>query len=216
MKTSEKLQKAFEYFKKSYKYSMGGSQTIILPNGKSQYFDDKKYYEGRGSKYNNSIKHDEIGIVKVSKKEYSEFLKMLKAQKENQAIALEKRKKYLKRIEEAKRQGVYFMDGEFIELSDDEHYKKHFDAERLAKTLDINIKDANLLKSRGKTYVFAKQMSSDKTLELYHADLSCNGLNIHVSYPSEERIKEFNHNEWINAPYANEVGQTESKNHFVC
>lgn len=216
MKTSEKLQKAFDYFKKSYRYSMGGTQTVLLPNGKSKHFDDKQFYEGRGAKYNSSIKHDEIGIVKVSKKEYSAFLKMLKVQKENQAIALEKRNKYLKRIDEAKDQGVYFMDGEFIELSDDEHYKKYFDAERLAKTLDISIEDANLLKSGGKTYVFAKQKSSGKILELYHPSLSCNEMKIHVSYPSKERIEGFKHDEWTSAPYADLVGQTENKNHFVC
>lgn len=75
MKNSEKFNKAFDYFKKSYAYKMGGTQTVVLPNGKSKFFDDRQYYSGRGAKYNKDIRHDIIGDVKVSKSDYADFLK---------------------------------------------------------------------------------------------------------------------------------------------
>jgi len=225
MKNSEKFEQAFNYFKKSYSYKMGGTQTVILPNGKSKHFDDREYYSGRGSKYNNNIKHDEIGDVKVSRKEYSAFLKMLKEREERRAInlkkAAEKAAEKAARIEEAKANGIYSLEkaegdvGHYIELSDDESYNHHFDAERLARTLKISVEDAQLLNSNGKTYVFAKSADGN-TYQLYHASLSCNHLNIHVSIASPEQISEFNHDEWASAPYAGLVGQTNKKNHFAC
>lgn len=36
-------QKTFDHFKKSYSYKMGGTQTVVLPNGKSRSFDDREY-----------------------------------------------------------------------------------------------------------------------------------------------------------------------------
>jgi len=36
------------------------------------------------------------------------------------------------------------------------------------------------------------------------------------SIASPERIAKFKHEDWVNAPYAHLVGQTENKNHFVC
>lgn len=221
MKNSEKIEQAFNYFKKSYSYKMGGTQKVILPNGKSKYFDDREYYSGRGTKYNNSINHDEIGDVKVSKKEYSKFLQMLKNREERRAILLREAEEKAARIENAKTNGIYSLEeaedgaGHYVELSDEESYNHNFDAERLATTLKISVEDVNLLNSTGKTYVFAKS-DDGNVYQLYHPSLSCNNLNIHISIASPERIAEFNHNEWVNAPYAHLVGQSHKKNHFVC
>lgn len=220
MKTLETIEQAFSFFKKSYNRKMGGTQTVVLPNGESKFFDDREYYSGRGAKYNSSIQHDEIGEVKVSQKEYSEFLKMLKDREERRATNLRKAAEKADRIEKAKSAGVYSIAreeyGNFIELSDDETYSNSFDAERLAKTLDIRVEDAELLNSAGKTYVFAKQISTGKIIELFHASLLSNDLNISFEYVSEERVAEFDHEEWASAPYAGVVGQTDKKNHFVC
>jgi len=106
--------------------------------------------------------------------------------------------------------------GTYIELSDQESEGKYYDVERLAKTLNISVTDAGLLDSRGKTYVFAKELTTGKVMQLFHPSLSCNSLSICISYPTGEAIASFNHNEWANAPYAGVLGQTENKNHFVC
>jgi hypothetical protein len=103
-----------------------------------------------------------------------------------------------------------------VTLSKKERNEGIFNPEVLARTLDISTEDANMVSSEGKTYVFAKQKSTGKTIQIYHASLECNDLNIFVEDASKERMKEFNHKEWYNAPYAKEVGQTENTNHFVC
>lgn len=221
MKTSEKLNQAFSYFKSSYSCKMGGTQTVSLPNGKEKYFDDREYYSGRGAKYNSSIRHDEKGLIKVSRKEYSDFLKMLKERdlRKKQAIIL--RAENAKKYGELKSQGLYGIKneewGNFIELSEEESSGKFFDAERLAKTLDISVADCELLNSEGKTYVYAKN-GSGQTINLYHSDLSCNDLNISVEIDNGDQYGEMlkNREEWINAPYADLVGQTTNQNHFVC
>lgn len=221
MKNSEKYNKAFDYFKKEYNYKMGGEQTVILPNGKEKYFDDRKYYQGRGEKYNDTIKHDKF-VVKVSKKEYTAFLKQLKEKEIAKAKYKEEKKLKESRILQANKEGIYSIictenGSTYIELSDKEIFDKIFDEKRLAKTLNIKVEDAILLKSIGKTYVFAKVNNSNKILELYHSDLSCNNLSIHFSEINEERMKEFNHEKWLNAPYARTLGMSnENKNHFVC
>lgn len=219
MKNLEKIEQAFSYFKRAYCYKMGGTQTVILPNGKSKYFDDRQYYSGRGARYNSSIRHDEIGDVRISKKEYSEFLKMLKDREKLQIVRRQKEAKKLARIEDAKSNGVYSIIeedyGTFVELSDEEYYGNYFDPDRLANTLKIDVSDAKLLKSTGKTYVFAKSEYGN-VYELYHSSLDCNNLSISISIATQDRIDEFNHEEWASAPYAGLVGQTENKNHFVC
>ena len=216
MKNSAKYQAAFNYFKQSYSYKMGGTQTVILPNGKQQFFDEREYYSGKGSKYNANIKHDDLGIVKVSKKDYSEFLEKLRYQETEKKETFKRLKAKKARIADFKNKGLYSIENNYIELSDDEYYWKTYDAKRLANTLNISIEDAYLLKSEGKTYVFAKVLNSETILELYHADLSCNHLSIYVKEATKERIAEFNHKEWSNAPFAEMVGQTANKNHFVC
>lgn len=209
MKNSEKYQKAFNYFKKGYAYKMGGTQTIVLPNRKEKYFDDREYYKGRGAKYNVNIKHDEVGVVQVSRKEYSSFLAHLRDIEANKLERIERAAKKAKRLQDAKNRGVYDLvqSGglKFVELSDDEKYSKKFDAKRLAATLGIRVEDADLLNSGGKTYVFAKSTDGN-TYELYHPSLDCNPLNISISVATPERIAEFQPKEW----------QSERTNHFVC
>ena len=224
MKRSEITEAAFRNFKVPYRYKMGGTQTVILPNGKSKHFDDREYYSGRGAKYNSGIKHDAIGEVKVSRKQYIEFLKLLKEREANRKAWAIEAEATSARIEEAKTKGIYTIKdakhggGKYIELSNIESDGKYFDAERLAATLDISVEDAQLLRSRGKTYVFAKQLNTGKTIELYHPALSCNPLSIWFDYVSEDKVKEFNsqREDWVNAPYSHLVGQTSAANHFVC
>lgn len=223
MKNQEKFEKAFVHFKARYTLKMGGTQTVILPNGKSKYFDDRKYYSGKGEKYNNPQMHHIIGEVKISRKDYSNFLKKLKETEidlANYRKGIEEKKE---RIIEAKAKGLYslkkFEDWEDfnVELSPEEEQQKTFDPERLAKTLDISVKDALLLRSPGKTYVFAKQ-SDGNIIKLYHPSLSCNDLNICVNMNGKKQFSEFTKRRatWTSAPYAGLVGQTKNNNHFVC
>ena len=217
MKNSVKFEKAFNYFKENYDYKMGGSQTVVLPNGKSLFFDDREFYSGRGAKYNSSIKHHEIGMVKVSKNDYSMFLKKLKEEEGRRIASANARLEKTARIENAEKQGMYSIDEcNYVELSEDESQNKEFDAARLAATLDISIADALLLNSGGKTYVFAKQLSSDKVLELYHPSLDCNSLSICINEVSKERLSQFKNEDWAKSPYSGLLGQTSNKNHFVC
>lgn len=215
MKNSEKFERAFEYFKRDYAYKMGGTQIVILPNGKSKFFDDREYYTGAGAKYNRSIKHDDIGEVCVSGKDYSLFLKELKEMEMRwEKQALERSEKET-RIKEALKMGKYSIVNNYVELSEEESSSRRFNPILLANTLGISVQDASLLNSEGKTYVFAK--STDGNIyQLYHPSLDCNDLSIHVEVATPERIAEFDHAEWFSAPYALEVGMTENNNHFVC
>lgn len=221
MKLQERYNRAFENFKQDYAYTMGGTQTIILPNGKSKNFDDREYYQGRGTKYNKNIKHDIKGDIIVSRKQYAEFMKMVKAGEKRR---LELKKERIKEESDRKdclNRGVYNIinrgDDSFIDLSRDEYENNTFDAERLAKTLDISIADCKLLFSQGKTYVFAKNKNG-QTVNLYHADLSCNNLSIVFDIDNGETHEKFmkDRENWVNAPFAGLVGQTENTNHFVC
>ncbi len=136
-----------------------------------------------------------------------------------QAAQIAKQKATNERIAAAAKAGVYSIKkeeyGTFVELSDEEIYGRYFDAKRLSTTLDISIEDAEMLNSKGKTYVFAKT-EAGSTIELYHADLSCNYLSISISEASPERVAEFEPKDWQSAPYAHLVGQTSAANHFVC
>ena len=220
MKKQQKLTAAYNFFKKSYACARGGSQTVILQNGKSMAFDDREDYSGRGGKYNDSIRHDNIGEVRVARKEYSSFLKMMKEQEFFKKAVLQAAGEKAKRISEAAQQGIYSVENRgalnYIELSKEEEDGHFFDANRLAKTLGITVEDAVLLNSPGKTYVFARKTDTGEIIELYHPSLSCNDLSISFSVVPEERVDEFNHDEWAGAPYADLVGQTTCKNHFVC
>jgi len=209
------------YYKSGYSYKMGGTQTVVMPDGEEFKFDDREWYSGRGKKWNSSIRHEIVGIVKITKKQVATYKKMIADRKKELKARILAQKIVAKRILEAKKNGVYslitFDYGTFVELSNEESQGRFFDVGRLAKTLDISVEDANLLNSKGKTYVFAKK-SNGEIIELYHSSLFCNSLSISVSTPSAERIAEFKNeaNQWHNARYSDEVGNTGRTNHFVC
>lgn len=198
---------------------MGGTQTIVFPDGQRFEFDDREYYSGRGAKYNSSIKHDLKGDIIVSESELKEALKAERERAKRIKQIEREQKAKTKRITEAKNKGVYSLKtydyGTFVELSQEESTGRYFDADRLAATLRISKSDALLLNSEGKTYVFAKSADGN-TYELYHSDLSCNNLSISVEVATPERIAKFIPTEWQSAPFARLVGQTSNDNHFVC
>lgn len=216
MKNTVKFERAFNYFKKEYTYKMGGTQEVVLPNGKSKSFDDREYYSGRGSKYNKSINHDALGIVKVSRKEYSEFLRILKNRLELKTLRIEEQQKEVEKVKIADEKGVYNIDDNgYISLTDNERDSRIFNAEKLSKTLGISVDDALLLNSSGKTYVFAKQTAGKKTFQLYHASY-CNDLSIHVEEVSDKDVTDFKESWGDHGQFAGMLGQTNFKNHFVC
>lgn len=208
-------------FKRSYSYKMGGTQTLIFPNGQKFEFNDKEYYSGRGAKYNSSVKHENLGEIVISKKEVAEFFKRERERAARIKAAEKAKKEKIARYEAAKKEGLYALEnfdyGTFVLLSDDESRQRIFDAKRLAKTLDISEADALLLNSEGKTYVYAKQ-SNGNIIELYHSSLDCNYLSISVDFNAAAKFEEMSADRasWVNAPYAGLVGQTSSPNHFVC
>lgn len=208
-------------FKRSYSYKMGGTQTLIFPNGQKFEFNDKEYYSGRGAKYNSGIKHENLGEIMISKKEVAEYFKKEKERATRIKAAEKAKKEKIEKYANAKEQGLYQLEtfeyGTFVLLSDEESTGRFFDAKRLAKTLDISEADVMLLNSEGKTYVYAKQ-SNGNIIELYHSSLDCNYLSISVDFNAAAKFEEMSadRSSWINAPYAGMVGQTASPNHFVC
>lgn len=209
------------YISTPYCYAMGGTKTLIIDNKQVLFLDQKDIYRGRGNKYNTSIRYDEQ-IYSITSEQLEEYKKLIGKKKydeqKNISLINKEFKQKQKRIFEADKKGVYSVYNNIIELSESERVFNTFNPSKLAKTLNISISDAELLKSRGKTYVFAQKLDNSEIIELYHADLNNNSLYIHVSKPTEERIKEFkaNHSNWLNAPYSHLLGQTENKNHFVC
>jgi hypothetical protein len=205
-------------FKRSYSYKMGGTQTLIFPNGQKFEFNDKEYYSGRGAKYNSSIKHSNLGEIIIQKKEVTEFFKREKERAERIKVVEKERKEKIERYESAKKDELYIIENDsYILLSDEESEGQFFDIKRLSKTLDISEQDANLLNSRGKTYVYAKQ-SNGNIIELYHPSLDCNSLSILIDFNASEKFEKMaeDRESWVKAPYAFDIGQTESLNHFVC
>ena len=213
------------FFKKGYSKKMGGTQTIVLPNGQRFFFDDREYYKGKGAKYNNDNMHHYIGEVIVTQEQADGLeLELEEQRKRNEAIRIEREREAeekRQRLESAKKAGIYnivrYDYGTFVELSDEERLSRTFDAQRLANTLNISVKDAELLRSEGKTYVYAETMDGN-IVELYHSDLSLNNLSISVNFKAKEIFNQklSERESWVNAPFAKEVGQTENLNHFVC
>ena len=227
MKTLKELIKnvsyaeVLNYISKPYCYAMGGTKTLIIDNKQVLFLDQRDIYRGRESKYNTSIRYDEqlYDITLNQLEKYKKLIGKKKYEEQKRLVLINKEfKQKQKRIFEADKMGIYSIYNNIIELSESEQKFNTFNPSKLAKTLNISISDAKLLRSIGKTYVFAQKLDNSEIIELYHADLNNNSLNIHVSKPTEERIKEFkeNHSTWLNAPYSHLLGQTENKNHFVC
>ena len=209
------------YISTPYCCAMGGTKTLVIDKKQVLFLDQKNIYRGRGSKYNTSIRYDDqiYNITENQLEQYKKEIgkKIYEEQKQNALINKEFKQKQ-KRIFEADKKGVYSIYNNIIELSESERVFNTFNHSKLAKTLNISISDAELLKSSGKTYVFAQKLDNSEIIELYHADLNNNSLYIHVSKPTDARVSEFkaNHANWVNAPYSQLLGQTENKNHFVC
>ena len=209
------------YISKPYCYVMGGTKTLYIENKQVLFIEQKNIYSGRSSKFNKSIRYDEQ-IYNITLNQLEQYKKEIGKKKyeeqKNYALINKEFKQKQKRIFEADKNGVYSIYNNIIELSESERVFNTFNPSKLAKTLNISISDAELLKSSGKTYVFAQKLDNSEIIELYHADLKNNSLCIHVSKPTDERISEFkaNHANWFNAPYSQLLGQTENKNHFVC
>lgn len=205
------------YFKKSYSKKMGGTQTVALPNGQDFKFDDREYYRGRGAKFNSSSMHENLGVITVTPKQVRERLKYERECAANLRRWKAEAKAKDKRVKEALKNGVYSLKtescGTFVELSDAEADGKFFDSHRLAKTLGISIEDANLVKSWGKTYVFAKSTDGN-TYKIYHAHLEINRLSISIDKVEQEKVEQFKA-DWNGALYAKIMGETHSS-HFVC
>lgn len=227
MKTLKELIKnvsyaeVLNYISTPYFCKMGGTKKLIVDNKQEFFLDQKDIYRGRGNKYNTSIRYDEqiYDITLDQLEEYKKLIGKKKYDEQKRLVLINKEfKQKQKRIFEADKMGIYSIYNNIIELSESEKEFKTFNPSKLAKTLNISISDAELLKSRGKTYVFAQKLDNSEIIELYHADLNNNSLYIHVSKPTEERVNEFkaNHPTWLNAPYSHLLGQTENKNHFVC
>jgi len=212
-------------FKLPYNKKMGGTQTIVMPDGQRFYFDDRDYYKGRGASYNSASMHDYKGEIIVTQDELEIMIESLEERERlNKAIREQREKEATEkkqRMETAEKQGKYsimrYDYGTFVELSDEEIFNKTFDAQRLANTLNISVHDAELLKSEGKTYVYA-ETTDGNIIELYHSDLCLNSLSISVNFKAKEIFNQklSERESWVNAPFAKEVGQTESLNHFVC
>ena len=209
------------YISKPYRHAMGGTKTLIVDNKQVLFLDQKDIYRGRASKYNTSIRYDEQ-IYNITSEQLEEYKKIIgrKKYEEQKNISLINKefKQKQKRIFEADKKGVYSIYNNIIELSEREQEFNTFNPSKLSKTLNISISDAELLKSSGKTYVFAQKLDSSEIIELYHADINNNPLYIHVSKPTDARVSEFkaNHAKYLNAPYSQLIGQTDNKNHFVC
>lgn len=208
-----------KWFKRSYSYKMGGTQTIVFPNGVKFDFDDREYYSGRGAKYNSSIRHESIGNVIVTASELKDYAKRLRDQDKALKIRAKEQAAYNKMVADAAKSGIYslnYTEGmNWVNLSREESEGRYFDERRLAATFKISIDDAFLLNSKGKTYVFAKSEDGN-TYMFYHASLDWNSLAISFEIATPDLIASFDHAEWASAPFAELVGQTENKNHFVC
>jgi len=143
---------------------------------------------------------------------FNEF-KRIEAAKDEELARL-KRLSENKQAKLAKAELYSINDRGYVVLTDSEAFGKYFNVKKLAKTLKISEFDADLLNSRGKTYVYAKT-EDGKLLKLFHPSLTCNHLSIHVEevkeMPSDEE-----HMNWISAPFSHLLGATNNNNHFVC
>jgi hypothetical protein len=216
MKNRTEITRQFveENFKKTYTLKMKGTQRILMPDGSIFFFDDRQWYQGRGTKYNSSIRHEMIEIT-VTPAMLKEKLKELAVRKKeslkNRREIKRNNKARAIRLKAAKKLGVYSIHENHVEIPEGEE----FSPETLANTLKISIEDAKLLYATGKCYVFAKSEDGN-VYELFHPDLSCNRFNIHVSIADAERISQFDFDKWNNAPFAKNVGMSGASNQFVC
>ena len=223
--TQEMANKVVKNLPADYTYKMGYKNTLTVGEVVAVH-DAREYYSGRGAKYNSGIKHggDSYKMTLTElRKQYRQILKEERTrERQRKALILARKKEaadFAKRYNEAKKLGVYPVQKKdwerFIELSHEESRGKYFDVKRLAATLDISVEDAELIASRGKTYVYAKQ-GNGNIICLYHASLDCNDLHISFNDSTLEQFEEFRNSWGEHGRYAPLLGQTERTNHFVC
>lgn len=191
MKTSIEIAEAF---KKCYSKTMRGTQRVTFHNGDFYDFDDRKYYQGRGKKYNNGNIHEHIEVnVTVSE---------LRAYKNREKVFL--RREAEQRIYDLKDIYEIGIDN-YVRLNECDKDCNSFNVEKLAKTMSMDVKDLELLKSQGKTYLFVKDNYNQLYL-FFHPHLSINTISIYVKKVTEEYYNDF----------VDKWGYNDSLTHFVC
>lgn len=198
---------AATYFAKSFNKKMGGTQTIkfqddFLPEIK---IDQRQYYSGRGSKFNNNSMHEHIDVF-VTKAFFNEKVesraKMLFERQKDEIKAKKQFSDFCKlhNLNKSNYTSLY-SDCLFFESD-----KKEF----VEKELNVDLSD--FFNATGKTYLFAE--SKIGLLCFYHNHRQSFSFN----FTTEEKRNEFisNRESWISAPYAHILGQNDNINLYVC
>ena len=176
-----------DFFKKGYARSMGGVQTVVIEGVGSFDYDDRRYYSGRGKRYNKQSMHENLGTIFVSKTEIENIAKKMarsrfELQKESNLRQREWRRKF------------------------------NIAAGMIGKT---NLKEAikKILALKNKAYYFI-EVESGTYIMIFKAFF---GEQVTIDVVDEEFRKKFVWEEWYSAPYAADLGMNpEDKNLFVC
>lgn len=199
---------AADYFSKSFSKKMGGTQKITFEDNFIQpiEIDKREYYTGRGAKYNSNSMHEHIDVF-VTKSEFEEKVNS------RATMFFERQKEDKNKANELiKVCSSYGLNSKlFSSVSENFLFFEKSKKSEIENELNIDLSD--FFAASGKTYFFAD--SNIGLLMFYH--------NNHQSYGfekvSEEKRQEFlNEREnWVNAPYAYEVGnKVENLNLYVC
>ncbi len=167
--------------------------------------DERKYYEGRGAKYNKASMHENVNTF-VTKNEFNMYVKKVaKRHFEHQKTLIKERKdirELCKKFNLNPKHYIYStIDGLFFTAE-----KK----EIIETELNINLTE--FFAATGKTYFFVETRIG--ILQFYHNNRQ--SYSFHLS-SIEERSKFYqNREDWVTAPYAHLLGQTNNINLFVC
>lgn len=196
---------AADYFSKSFSKKMGGTQKITFEDNFIEpiEIDKKEYYTGKGAKYNNDSIHEHLDVF-VTKAEFDAKVNYRSSEIFNREKEKSQEKKALKNFCQYHNLNVKNYDGfssGFVFFKDRNEVEK-----------ELNVDLSEFFEASGKTYFFAD--SKIGLLMFYHNHRQSFGFEI----VNEEKRQEFlnDRQNWVNAPYAREVGQTENKNLFVC
>ena len=195
------------YFSKSFSKKMGGTQKITFEDDflPSIELDKREFYTGKGAKYNDGSMHEHIDVF-VSKKQFEDKANL----KANERFTYEKTqsdaKKALKNFCKANDLNVknYYASS---------NNTVFFEADKKSEIEnELNIDLTEFFNASGKTYFFAETKLG--LLMFYHNHRQSYSFD----FVTEEKRQEFlnERQSWVNAPYANEVGQTENINLYVC
>lgn len=196
------------YFKKSYSKKMGGTQTITFEDDflTKIELNDKEYYSGRGAKYNSASMHEHIDVF-VSKHEFeylvSDRAKMLFERQKEQLNTKKMLANFCKEFD--------LTTNNYLSISTSGYvYFEKSKKSQIEKELKVDLTD--FFNASGKTYFFAD--SRIGLLQFYHN----HNQSYSFEFVNEDKRQEFlNEREsWVNAPYADLVGQSENINLYVC